>query len=102
MVKAATGFDYLTVTDLERIGERISTLTRLFNVREGYSRAADTLPARNLTQPMKSGPAGGHVVELEPMLDEYYRLMGWDEQGVPTPEQLVKLRLQELVSGKKL
>jgi aldehyde:ferredoxin oxidoreductase len=93
LVKAATGFDYPTVTDLERVGERISTLVRLFNVREGFARAADTLPARNLTQPMTAGPASGQVVELEPMLDEYYRLMGWDSQGVPTTERLAELGL---------
>ena len=99
LVKAATGFEYPTVADLERVGERISTLARLFNVREGFSRPADTLPARNLSQPMTEGPAAGHVVELEPMLDEYYRLMGWDEQGVPTPEQLVELSLEEFLDG---
>ena len=91
LVKAATGFDYPKVADLERIGERISTLARLFNVREGFSRAADTMPARNLIQPMTVGSAGGQVVDLEPMLDEYYRIMGWDANGVPTPERLKEL-----------
>ena len=99
LVTAATGFDYPTVSDLERVGKRVSTLARLFNVREGFAREADTLPERNLSQPMTAGPAAGHVVELEPMLDEYYRLMGWDAQGVPTPEQLVELNLEEFVDG---
>ena len=93
LVVAATGFDYPTVTDLELVGERISTLARLFNIREGFTREADTLPARNLYQPMSAGPAAGHIVELEPMLDEYYRLMGWDTQGVPTQERLDELEL---------
>jgi len=93
LVTAATGFDYPTTRDLERVGERISTLARLFNVREGFARAADTLPERNLSQSMVGGPASGHVVELEPMLDEYYRLMGWDENGVPTDERLRDLGL---------
>jgi aldehyde:ferredoxin oxidoreductase len=66
-------------------------------VREGFSRAADTLPARNLTQPMAAGPASGQVVELAPMLDEYYRLMGWDAQGIPTREQLKELGLEKLM-----
>ena len=44
--------------------------------------------SRNLTQPMADGPASGQVVELEPMLDEYYRIMGWDLQGIPTMERL--------------
>jgi aldehyde:ferredoxin oxidoreductase len=97
LVEAATGFDYPAAKDLERVGERISTLARLFNVREGFSRAADTLPARNLTQPMAAGPASGQVVELTPMLDEYYRLMGWDAQGIPTPERLAELGLEKLM-----
>ncbi len=91
LVKAATGFDYSSVADLERVGERISTLARLFNVREGLAREADTLPARNLAHPMAAGPAAGQIVELAPMLDEYYRLMGWDVQGVPTEERLKEL-----------
>lgn len=96
LVKAATGFDYPRVADLERLGERVSTLARLFNVREGFSRPADTLPARNLVQPMTVGSAGGQVVDLEPMLDEYYRIMGWNAQGVPTLERLKELGLLEM------
>jgi aldehyde:ferredoxin oxidoreductase len=93
LVTAATGFDYPAVKDFELVGEHISTLARAINVREGYRREADTLPARNLAQPMVGGPADGHVVELAPMLDEYYRLMGWDADGVPTPERMYELLL---------
>jgi aldehyde:ferredoxin oxidoreductase len=97
LVTAATGFDYPTVADFERIGERISTLARAFNVREGFAREQDTLPARNLSQPMADGPAEGHVVELAPMLDEYYRLMGWDAGGIPTAQRLSQLGLASLL-----
>ena len=97
LVTAATGFEYPTVADLELLGERVSTLARLFNAREGLTRAHDTLPARNLTQPMTSGPAEGHTVDLDPMIDEYYRLMGWDDNGKPTQERLSELGLELLV-----
>lgn len=93
LVTAATGFDYQTTKDFEFVGERISTLARQINVREGFSRAADTLPLRNLEQPLVGGPADGHVVELTPMLDEYYRIMGWDSQGIPTSQRLRELQL---------
>lgn len=93
LVTAATGFDYPTVRDLELVGERISTLARLINVREGFTRTHDTLPERNLSQPVAGGPADGQVVELAPMLDEYYRLMGWDADGIPTPARLQALGL---------
>lgn len=94
LVIACTGFDYPTVRDLERVGERVSTLARLFNVREGFDRRHDTLPPRNLTEPLPNGPAAGQVVELAPMLEEYYRLMGWDMRGIPTAERLRALGLE--------
>jgi len=42
---------------------------------------------------MPGGPHKGRVVELDKMLPEYYKLRGWDEQGVPTPEKLQQLGL---------
>src|SRR3990170_1621837 len=95
LITAATGFDYPTAADLELLGERVSTLARLFNVREGFSRPQDTLPARNLSIPMTGGPADGQVVELTPMLDEYYRIMGWDENGIPSPKRLHQLNIYD-------
>jgi aldehyde:ferredoxin oxidoreductase len=97
LVNAVTGFDYPSARDFEQMGERISTLARLFNTREGLARREDTLPARNLVQPMPSGLARGHVVELDPMLDEYYALLGWDANGVPTDETLRRLGLEEIL-----
>jgi aldehyde:ferredoxin oxidoreductase len=55
-------------------------------------------PFVDLTQqePSPSGNARGQVIDLEPMLDEYYRLRGWDlETGWPTPEKLRELNLEE-------
>jgi aldehyde:ferredoxin oxidoreductase len=101
LVNAATGFEYATVREFELMGERINTLARLFNVREGLARAQDTLPARNLSQPLQgSGPSKGHVVELDPMLDEYYALMGWDQNGVPTSARLQELGLNDVLQVK--
>ncbi len=99
LVVPATGWDYPTPRDLERVGERISTLARLCNIREGLGRADDRLPARALREPMPSGPAQGQVVDLEPMLDAYYRLMGWDEQGNPSAARLRELGLDALLNG---
>jgi aldehyde:ferredoxin oxidoreductase len=91
LVNATTGFEIADVHEFEKIGERINTLCRLFNTREGFARAQDTLPERNLRQPMPDGPARGQVVELDPMLDEYYALMGWNANGEPLPQTLEKL-----------
>ncbi|MFC1524948.1 aldehyde ferredoxin oxidoreductase family protein [Planctomycetota bacterium] len=99
MINTATDFDYASPKDLTKVGERIITLSRLFNLREGLQRKDDTLPGRCLQEPLAAGPAKGHTVDLEPMLDEYYNLMGWDQQGVPTQELITKLFNQGGIYG---
>ena len=42
---------------------------------------------------MPEGPAKGRVCRLDEMLPEYYKLRGWDENGVPTDEKLKELSL---------
>jgi len=93
LVDAATGLGYGSSKNLERVGERVYNLTRLFNLREGFTSRDDTLPERLLREPMRAGPAKGLVVNLEPMLKEYYQLRGWDEAGVPTRSKLNELGL---------
>lgn len=97
MVVACTDFSYKEVADLKKMGARAITLARIFNVREGFTRKDDTLPPRLLEEAMPEGPAEGQVVHLEPMLNEYYRLRGWDENGIPTAEQLKELELTTLM-----
>jgi aldehyde:ferredoxin oxidoreductase len=95
MVRAVTGWD-VTVEELERVGERIINLERLFNVREGVRRAQDVLPWRVMHEPITEGPSAGMYcppAELDAMLDEYYALRGWDGDGVPTPARLSSLGL---------
>jgi aldehyde:ferredoxin oxidoreductase len=68
------------------LGERVWTLTRLFNVREGITRADDTLPA-TMTTPLSDGPNAGRTIDLdrfETMLDAYYARRGWGPGGRPT------------------
>jgi aldehyde:ferredoxin oxidoreductase len=97
LLRAATGWD-LIGEEVRRIGERIVNLERLFIAREGIARQDDALPRRFLEEPMPegSGPSTGSVLELEQMLDEYYRVRGWDaETGLPTQEKLEDLGLDE-------
>jgi len=79
--------------ELLRIGERIWTLERLFNLAAGLGRDDDTLPRRLLEEPVREGPAAGHVVDLPPMLDEYYVSRGWSAEGVPSAAKLARLGL---------
>jgi aldehyde:ferredoxin oxidoreductase len=81
--------------DLQTVGERVWTLTRLFNVREGWGRASDSLPA-TLEEPLDSGPNAGAAVDrdrFERLLDAYYRRRGWSPDGRPTRETLARLGL---------
>jgi aldehyde:ferredoxin oxidoreductase len=93
MLGAVTGWD-VTVDELERAGERIVNLERLFNTREGVRRRDDVLPWKVMHEPIPDGPSAGMYCppdELDAMLDEYYRLRGWDADGVPTPARLAIL-----------
>jgi aldehyde:ferredoxin oxidoreductase len=94
MLTAATGLKF-DPQDLMTIGERVWNLERLYNLREGFTAADDTLPHRLLAEP-STGPGGGHVVELAIMLEEYYRFRGWDASGVPSAGKLAGLGLEAL------
>jgi aldehyde:ferredoxin oxidoreductase len=92
MLTALTGYDF-TIGELAKIGERAFNLIRLFNVREGITEKDDTLPKRFTEQKTTKGPTAGQVVDLEPMLNEYYAARGWDEKGIPTKKKLTELGL---------
>ena len=95
-IKNVTGrpFDF---EEYEKLGERSYTLERVYNVREGITRADDTLPARLLEEPIPGGPAEGEVAIIAPLLDRYYELRGWDNNGIPTPDTLKKMGLEDLI-----
>jgi aldehyde:ferredoxin oxidoreductase len=95
---AVTGIPYAT-GELIKVGERVWNLERLYNNREGFTRKDDSLPPRLLTEAPTDGPSKGWVSQLEPMLKEYYRSRGWDDNGIPTPKKLADLGLETLVSG---
>ena len=93
LLSAATG-ETVEPAELLQIGERIWNAERLFNLRAGFTRADDALPRRLLDEPVTAGPSAGQVVDLEPMLDEYYAARGWDRDGRPTPHKLAELSLE--------
>ncbi len=95
----ATGIP-MTPEELDKAGERIENLARLYNIREGKgTREYDTLPwkIKNVAVP-EDGPAKGVVVSEEEFqigLDDYYAARGWTADGVPTVEKLESLGLGE-------
>jgi aldehyde:ferredoxin oxidoreductase len=93
LLETATGVDICSHEGFMRTGERILNQERLFNLKAGLTSKDDTLPKRMLEEPMPEGPAKGQVVRLAEMLPEYYKLRGWDSNGVPTQEKLKELGL---------
>ncbi len=92
LIRVLTGLD-LTKERLLYIGERIVNMEKLFNLRFGATSDLDTLPEKFLNEPIGEGPSTGAKVDLEPMVQDFYRIMGWDELGVPLPETLATLNL---------
>ena len=81
----------MTTRELMQVAERGIDLSRIFNLREGFSEKDDALPKR-----FTETPADGPLKGLDPRVfaearKGYYRMMGWDESGVPTPTRLEEL-----------
>jgi len=93
--EAVTG-KYMTVEELATIADRVETTIRLFNNREGFSRADDTLPPRAFKEGLLNGPAQGRFIPreaLDTIMTEFYALRGWDNQGIPSAETLTRLQV---------
>jgi aldehyde:ferredoxin oxidoreductase len=99
-ISAATGWK-ISYEELLRIGKRIITVERAFNIRRGIGRKDDTLPERFFRNKIPKGPAKGEVYSKETfnkMLDRYYEIRGWDlETGLIKRETLEDLELQDVM-----
>jgi aldehyde:ferredoxin oxidoreductase len=97
---AATGFK-LTMDDYWKTAERVWTLERSFNNREGFTRADDYLPAR-AWEPLTYGPKAGTKLTPEGFnkeLDDYYKARGWDAKAVPTKARINELGLAGVIKA---
>lgn len=98
LVRAVTGWD-IKDTELLQVGERGTTLARMFNVKHGFTPVDDRLPPR-MFKAITAGPKVDKVVDkkaLEEAIAGYYQMMGWDSEGVPTQRKLEELGLSEFV-----
>ncbi len=96
LFRAATGLE-MTAEELQRVGERVSNLKKAFNLREGWTRADDTLPPRIFDEPLPTGIAKGTLLtreELATMIEGYYEARGWTPDGLIPPEKLAALGLE--------
>ncbi len=105
---AATGFE-ITPHALKQGGERTRTMEKLLNIREGFTREDEEIPALWLhytETPMKSPKGDLYLVDwagrrlskeiIVQMLDDYYAERGWDiEKGMPSKEKLTELGLEK-------
>lgn len=88
MIHAVTGMD-TDKESLKKIADSISNVVRQFNLREGLTPKDDRLP-KGMHRELKNSGATLKKEKLEQMLQDYYRLRGWDEQGRLNPGQYIK------------
>jgi aldehyde:ferredoxin oxidoreductase len=97
LYSAFTGWD-MTTEEMIKAGERIFTLFKAHNIRQGMDRKDDNWPARFWEEPLADGRAALLPREkIEAFLDEYYDLRDWDRaSGLPRREKLIRLGLVDI------
>ncbi len=98
LLSLVTGWN-VTADELRTTARRIVTAKKLFNQREGWTAAEDTLPKRFLSESLPAGANGeAHLPRerLQAMIQAYYQGRGWDEQGYVPAEQIGSLHLGDL------
>jgi aldehyde:ferredoxin oxidoreductase len=103
LVNAVTGLSF-DAGQLQKIAWRTLTLERLFNIHAGLTSLADWLPDRFYEEDIE---VEGHSVHcsrkaFEQMHLEYYKAMGWDENGMPTESTLLELDIADLLPEKSV
>ncbi|HEV3144267.1 MAG TPA: aldehyde ferredoxin oxidoreductase family protein [Gemmataceae bacterium] len=100
LLRKVTGWD-VTAEELRITSRRIINAKKLFNIREGWTAAEDTLPKRFLSEGLPEGAAPGANLpreRLQAMIQAYYAARGWREDGrVPTAMR-EELGLVELIT----
>ena len=98
-LSAVTGKDW-TLEELIEVGERIANIRQAFNVREEVNLVKEYFPSLVLGNPsLEKGPLKGVTVDLELMMDEYFKEMDWDrENGKPSKKKLKELGLEYIAN----
>jgi aldehyde:ferredoxin oxidoreductase len=100
MLSAVTG-ETITSEALMETAERVFSVLKAYNTRQGFTRKDDTWPERFFTEPMPEGPAKGAMLShavIDRVLDEYYSLRKWDSRGLPTGQRLTELGLGDIAN----
>ena len=89
VIRDVTGMK-MTAGQFLQMGERVFNMERLFNMREGFDRQQDCLPTRLIAEPSEPDQPAA-VVQIDKMLDTYYRIREWNRDGIPTENKLKQL-----------
>lgn len=92
LISSATGMD-IDETEAMKIAKRIGTLFRAYNVITGIRRKDDTVPEKYFREPPPPPYSRLDHGKFNKMIDEYYKLRGWNSEGIPTKEELDRLGL---------
>ncbi len=90
-----TGWN-VSVAELIKMGERITNLKRLHNIRFGLKKSDDALPKRLTREKRGSGGAAENLPDINKMLKEYFQYRGWSDGGIPLPDKLRELDLESI------
>jgi putrescine aminotransferase len=91
----------VSARDLDKVGERVWNLVRMFNLAAGFTAADDVLSEKLTRRALENGPHEGRRLDpetLEELKGFYYRQRGWDEAGRPKTEKLRELGLTDLLA----
>jgi aldehyde:ferredoxin oxidoreductase len=102
LLARVTGWD-VTADELRAAARRIVTAKKLYNIREGWTPAEDTLPKRFLSEGLPAG--GGKEASLPrerlaAMIRAYYAARGWGDDGYVPDAAREELGLTDLVGGR--
>ena len=95
LINYSMGYNY-TMEDIKKMGERIFTLKRLFNIKMGLTSIRDYIP-KILLKPLSEGPIEKRVPDFDKLKYIYYLLRNWDSKsGMPKMTKLEYLGLDKL------
>jgi aldehyde:ferredoxin oxidoreductase len=100
LLARVTGWD-VTADELRAVARRIVTAKKLFNQREGWTAAEDTLPKRFLAEGLANGDGPEALLprgRLQAMIQAYYAARGWDTEGRVPLEVIEALQLANLIA----
>jgi aldehyde:ferredoxin oxidoreductase len=102
-VSAVSGWDF-SYEEAHQVGQRIVHLIRAFNVRHGLVGKRLEKPSKRYGSKPDAGDGKGKNLNKvwDKMLDRYYEGMGWDFEGKPLKETLIKFGLKDVVNDLKI